>query len=41
MNKLERFTDYITKYATAREISIDEAWGHAAIRVFWEWLNEQ
>ena len=41
MNKLERFREYVIKYATSRGISIDEAWGHAIVKIFMRWLDEQ
>ena len=40
MSKLERIREYVEKYATARDISIDEAWSHAIVRSFMEWLDE-
>ena len=41
MSKSKRLTEYVKRYAKAREISVEEAWGHAIVRAFAEWLNEE
>ena len=40
MSKIDRLREYVIKYATARGISVDEAWGHKIVRIFMEYLDE-
>lgn len=40
MSKIDRLREYVIKYATARGISVDEAWTHKIVRIFMEYLDE-
>lgn len=41
MSKVDRLREYVKRYATARGISEDEALGHAVVRAFMEYLDEE
>ena len=40
MSKVERYEEYVKKYAVDNEISEEEARTHQMVKEFWEYLKE-